>query len=55
MALDTWYALKACNENVYSPDEIAEKLSGITREDIVKAAAGVKLNTVYKLLPEEDR
>ena len=55
VALDTWYALKACNENVYSPDEIAEKLSGITRDDVVKAAAGVKLNTVYKLLPEEDR
>lgn len=55
VALDTWYALKACNENVYSPDEIAGKLSGITRDDVVKAAAGVKLNTVYKLLPEEDR
>ena len=51
--LDTWYALKANNDNLYSPAEIAEKIKAVTREDVLSAAAGVKLHTVYKLLPKE--
>ena len=53
--LDTWYVLKACNNNVYSPEEISDKIANITREDIVNAAKGVKLHTVYMLLPKEER
>ena len=52
--LDTWYALKAGNKALYSPEEIGEKISAITREDIINAAKGVKLHTVYKLLPKEE-
>ena len=52
-SLDLWYALKANNDNVYSPADIAEKIKLISREDVIKAAAGVKLHTVYKLLPKE--
>ena len=52
--LDTWYALKAGNKTLYSPEEIAAKIVLITREDIVNAANGVKLHTVYKLLPKEE-
>ena len=52
--LDTWYALKAGNKTLYSPEEIAAKIALITREDIVNAANGVKLHTVYKLLPKEE-
>ena len=51
-ALDTWYLLKVNNNCAYSPADITEKISLITREDIVKTAEGVKLHTVYKLLPE---
>ena len=51
-SIDLWYALKVNNEFVYSPEDIAEKLKNITREDVVNAAKGVKLNTVYKLLPK---
>ena len=51
-ALDTWYLLKVNNNCVYSPEDISEKISLITREDVVQAAEGVKLHTVYKLLPE---
>ena len=32
-----------------------EKIKMITREDVVKAAAGIKLNTVYKLLPRGEK
>lgn len=53
--LDTWYALKAGNATPYSPEEIAAEISHITREDIVNAAKGVKLHTVYKLLPKEEK
>ena len=53
--LDTWYALKAGNRALYSPEEIADKIAEITREDIVNAAKGIKLHTVYKLLPKEEK
>jgi len=51
--LDTWYALKINNDEVYSPAQIAEKVKEITREDVINAAKGIKLHTVYKLLPKE--
>lgn len=54
-SLDLWYALKAVNENIYSPEETAEKISSITREQVISAAKGIKLHTVYKLLPKEDK
>ena len=53
--IDTWYTMKVNNTNLYSPEDIAEKIKMITREDVVKAAAGVKLNTVYKLLPRGEK
>lgn len=52
-SLDLWYALKVHNDNIYSPEEMAEKVAKVTREDVIKAANGVKLHTVYKLIPKE--
>ncbi|MBR7133489.1 MAG: insulinase family protein [Clostridia bacterium] len=52
-SLDTWYTLKVNNTELYSPTDIAERIEKITREDVTAAAKGVKLNTVYKLLPKE--
>lgn len=52
-SLDLWYAIKVNNSNLYSPADLAEKVSEITRDDVINAAKGVKLNTVYKLLPKE--
>lgn len=54
-SLDAWYSLKAYNKELYSPEDIAEKLSFVTREDVIKAANDVKLHTVYKLLPEVEK
>lgn len=54
-ALDTWYCLKVNNSNLYAPEDISEKLQAITKEDVIAAANGVKLHTVYKLLPKEDK
>ncbi len=51
-SLDLWYAIKAANSEIYSPADIAEKIKEITRKDVISAAKGIKLNTVYKLLGE---
>ena len=52
-SIDMWYALKINNGEIYSPEDIAEKISAITRDDVIKAAEGIRLHTVYKLLPLE--
>ncbi len=52
-SLDLWYALKVNNQNLYSPEEVIEKIKLITKEDVIYAAKGVNLHTIYKLLPKE--
>lgn len=52
-SLDLWYALKINNQTLYSPDDIIAKIKAITKEDVIYAAKGVNLHTVYKLLPKE--
>ena len=50
--LDQWYTIKAVNGNLYTPDEISEKIDGVTKQEIIDAAQSVKYNTVYMLLPK---
>lgn len=52
-SLDLWYALKVNNQSLYSPEDIIQKIKAITKEDVIYAAKGVNLHTVYKLLPKE--
>lgn len=52
-ALDTWYALRAEDADLFSPEDISQKINAITKEDVVNAAKGVELHTIYQLLPEE--
>ncbi|MBR3969124.1 MAG: insulinase family protein [Clostridia bacterium] len=49
--LDAWYSLKIVKNKLLSPEEASEMISNVTRNDVVYAARGVKLHTVYKLLP----
>ena len=51
--LDAWYSLKIVKDKLLSPEEAAELILGVTRNDVVYTARGVKLHTVYKLLPKE--
>lgn len=51
--LDTWYSIKAVSGKFISPDETAEKIASITKEQIIAAAKTVSLHTVYRLLPKE--
>ncbi len=51
--IDMWYAHKINNRQLYTPEDIIEKIKSLTREDIIYAAKGVRLHTIYKLLPKE--
>ena len=51
--LDAWYSLKIVKDRLLSPEEAAEDILKVTRNDVVYAARGVKLHTVYKLLPND--
>ncbi len=51
-SLDVWYALKIHNEKLLSPEDVVSLVDNITRDDVKNAAAGIKLHTVYLLLPE---
>jgi len=52
-SLNNWYAIKINNTKLYSPSDIAEKIKKITKQDVIDAANGVNLHTVYKLVPKE--
>lgn len=49
--LDSWYSVKVNNDVLYTPEETAEMVAKVTKEQVVAAAKGVKLHTVYKLIP----
>lgn len=51
--LDAWYSLKIVKDKLLSPEEAADDILKVTRNDVVYAARGVKLHTVYKLLPND--
>ena len=50
-ALNAWFS-RELNDNL-SPEEAVKIISSVTREDIIEAAKGVRLHTVYRLLPLE--
>lgn len=52
-SIDTWYSLRAFDKEALSPESLAEKLDFIKRDDIINTAKGVKLHTVYKLMPNK--
>lgn len=49
ISLNTWYSNQYLDKMQYSPDEIIEKINKIEREDVIKAAQKLKLDTVYTL------
>ncbi len=52
--LDRWYSTRFLDEDPISPAEYRELISKVTRQDILKMAAGFKPHTVYYMLPKED-
>lgn len=47
-----WYLGQAVTGTVRTPSQAAEEVLTITREDIIRAAAGIRLDTVYLLTGE---
>ena len=52
-ALDNWYAARLLKDDFISPEQVISILEGVTREQIISAAKGVELCTVYCLMPKE--
>lgn len=51
--IDLWYSLKISGDKPLSPEDTIELIANVTRDDVINAAKGVSLHTVYKLLPKE--
>ena len=51
--LDTWYSLKIFDGSPAEPETLSRLINGVTKEEIVNAAQGIKLHTVFRLLPKE--
>lgn len=51
-ALDLWYSREICEH--YSPKQAAEIISAVSKQDIINAAKGLNLHTVYRLLPKKE-
>ncbi|MDO4607797.1 MAG: pitrilysin family protein, partial [Clostridia bacterium] len=46
--LDAWYSIKIVKDRLLSPEDAVELIQNVTRDDVINAANGVKLHTVYK-------
>ena len=53
IVLDNWYSLRSVSD-LYSPEEYANRVSAVTKEEIMAVANSFKLDTVFALLPEEN-
>lgn len=52
VTLDSWFSVKIANKSIMTPLEFAQTVAEVTREQVVEAAKGIHLNTVYRLLPK---
>lgn len=52
-ALGGWYMERICSGDIFSPEEQAERIKRVTREEIIAAANSLKLDTVYVLTGKE--
>ncbi|MDR1465217.1 MAG: insulinase family protein [Oscillospiraceae bacterium] len=53
--LADWYAMSLLTGDYLPPEEVCAELRGVTKEDVVAAARGVKLDTVYMLAAKTER
>ncbi|MCQ2451408.1 MAG: insulinase family protein [Clostridia bacterium] len=53
--LEGWYSTRIGDGDILSPEEFAEKIKAVTKEQVVEVAKGIKLHTVFKLLPKEEK
>ncbi len=53
--IDRWYADRVFYLDAPTPEELAELVNSVTREDIIETAKTLKLDTVYRLLGQEEK
>lgn len=51
--MDRWYTERWFDQPRLSPEQVEQQIRGVTREDVVRVAKGVRLDTVFRLLSEE--
>lgn len=49
--LNSWYFFQFARGTSDSPEQAAEKINALTREEVISAAKGFSLDTVYTLVP----
>lgn len=54
-AMDSWYLAQILGQTQYSPDMESELFDHITKESIMQAVNKIKLDTVYMLMPQEEK
>ncbi len=47
--IETWYLTRILDDKVDTPEETAEKIKSVTKEQLLEIAANIKLDTVYML------
>ena len=52
-ALDGWYCANIYSDEIKTPEEIAATIEKITLQEVIDAAKGIKLNTIFLLLGRE--
>ncbi|HEX3038569.1 MAG TPA: pitrilysin family protein [Oscillospiraceae bacterium] len=52
--MESWYVSQTFQNKIQTPEEAAEEISAVTREQIIAAANEVTLDTVYRLVGSED-
>lgn len=50
--IDLWYSVKIFKDSLLTPEETADLVGAVTRDDVINVARGINLHTVYRLLPQ---
>ena len=50
-ALDMWHTKDIAGDSGLLPENIIESIRRVTKEDVISAARGIKLHSVYRLMP----
>lgn len=53
--IDRWHADRLFVADAPSPDEVATLINSVTKEDVIETAKTFKLDTVYRLLGQEEK
>ena len=54
-AIDNWYTVRCSVGEPVSPEVYAELIAAVTKNAVIEAAKGVKLHTVYSLMPKGEQ